>query len=248
MHCWIYLIYDKNFGVKCVKVLVVDDDEKILKVLTAYLEKEEYIVLTAKDGWEAVDKTQRLRPDIVLLDVMLPSLDGWGVCKEIRRTSDVPIIMLTARDAEADRIIGLELGADDYVVKPFSPKEVIARIRAIFRRLQPTGRRDGGERVLQLGDIVLDQNSHSLMVAGFAVDLTPTEYKLLELFLTHPEQVFSRLQLIEKVQGYAFDGYERTVDSHIKNLRKKLDISAQESHYIRTIYGVGYKMAGEQHA
>ena len=230
------------------KVLVVDDDEKILKVLTAYLEKEGYIVVTAKDGWEAVDKTRQLRPDIILLDVMLPSLDGWGVCKEIRRTSDVPIIMLTARDAEADRIIGLELGADDYVVKPFSPKEVIARIRAIFRRLQPTGRRDGGERVLQVGDIVLDPSSHSLVVAGVPVDLTPTEYKLLELFISHPGQVFSRLQLIEKVQGDVFEGYERTVDSHIKNLRKKLDASMEEPHYIRTIYGVGYKLAGEQHA
>jgi len=230
------------------KVLVVDDDEKILKILTAYLEKEGYLVLTAKDGWEAVDKARQLRPDIVLLDVMLPSLDGWGVCKEIRRTSDVPIIMLTARDAEADRIIGLELGADDYVVKPFSPKEVIARIRAIFRRLQPTDRREDKHRILQIGNMVLDQSSHSLVVAGVPVDLTPTEYKLLELFLAHPGQVFSRLQLIEKVQGDVFEGYERTVDSHIKNLRKKLNASIDDPHYIRTIYGMGYKLAGDQHA
>lgn len=230
------------------KVLVVDDDEKILKVMTAYLEKEGYTVLAAKDGWEAVDKARQLVPDIVLLDVMLPSLDGWGVCKEIRRTSDVPIIMLTARDAETDRIIGLELGADDYVVKPFSPKEVIARMRAIFRRVQPSGRREEEKRLLQVGDVVLHQNSHNASVAGASVELTPTEYKLLELFLAHPGQVFSRLQLIEKVQGYAFDGYERTVDSHIKNLRKKLDASPDEPHYIKTIYGVGYKMAGEQHA
>lgn len=230
------------------KVLVVDDDEKILKVLTAYLEKEGYAVITAKDGWEAVDKARQLGPDIVLLDVMLPSLDGWGVCKEIRRTSDVPIIMLTARDAETDRIIGLELGADDYVVKPFSPKEVIARIRAILRRLQPSSRRENGERVLKVGSIVLNQNNHSLIVAGMPVELTPTEHKVLELFLTHPGQVFSRLQLIEKVQGYAFEGYERTVDSHIKNLRKKLDALPDEPHYIKTIYGVGYKLTGEEHA
>ncbi|XEQ93963.1 Alkaline phosphatase synthesis transcriptional regulatory protein PhoP [Sporomusa carbonis] len=228
-------------------MLVVDDDEKILKVLTAYLEKEGYAVITAKDGWEAVDKARQLGPDIVLLDVMLPSLDGWGVCKEIRRTSDVPIIMLTARDAETDRIIGLELGADDYVVKPFSPKEVIARMRAIFRRLQPSSRREG-ERVLKVGDIVLNPSSRSLTVAGVPVELTPTEYKVLELFLSHPGQVFSRLQLIEKVQGYAFEGYERTVDSHIKNLRKKLGVSPDEPHYIKTIYGVGYKLAGEEHA
>ncbi len=245
MHCW---VYDKNCGVKCVKVLVVDDDEKILKVLTIYLEKDGYMVMTAKDGWEAVDKARQLGPDIVLLDVMLPNLDGWGVCKEIRRISDVPIIMLTARDAEADRIIGLELGADDYVIKPFSPKEVIARIRAIFRRLQPSDRREDGNHVLKVGKIVLQQSSHSLTVAGVPVELTPTEYKLLELFLAHPGQVFSRLQLIEKVQSDAFEGYERTVDSHIKNLRKKLDASLDEPHYIKTIYGVGYKLTGEQHA
>jgi DNA-binding response OmpR family regulator len=230
------------------KVLVVDDDEKIVKVLTVYLEKDGYTVLTAQDGWEAVDKARQLGPDIVLLDVMLPSLDGWGVCKEIRRTSDMPIIMLTARDAEEDRIIGLELGADDYVVKPFSPKEVLARIRAIFRRLQPSSRREVGERVLQVGDLVLQPNSHSLTINGASVELTPIEYKLLELFLAHPGQVFSRLQLIEKVQGSAFEGYERTVDSHIKNLRKKLEASSDEAHYIKTIYGVGYKLAGEQHA
>lgn len=230
------------------KVLVVDDDEKILKVLTVYLEKEGYGVITAKNGWEAVDKARQLDPDIVLLDVMLPSLDGWGVCKEIRRNSNVPIIMLTARDAEADRIIGLELGADDYVVKPFSPKEVIARIRAIFRRIQLESSPEPREHSLKVGSIVLDQKSHSLTVAGDSVELTPTEYKLLELFLSHPGQVFSRLQLIEKVQGYAFEGYERTVDSHIKNLRKKLGASADEPHYIKTIYGVGYKLAGGTHA
>jgi DNA-binding response OmpR family regulator len=227
------------------KVLVVDDDEKIVKVLTAYLQKENYVVVSAKDGWEAVEKAAELSPDIVLLDVMLPSLDGWGVCKEIRRTSNVPIIMLTARDGENDRIIGLELGADDYVVKPFSPKEVIARIRAILRRVQPT---EDKERVLEIGKIALRPNSHNVMMAGVSIDLTPTEYKLLELFLSNPGQVFSRLQLVEKVQGYAFDGYERTMDSHIKNLRKKLNVSPEDQEYIKTIYGVGYKMAGEQHA
>lgn len=230
-----------------VKVLVVDDDEKILKVLTAYLEKEGYTVITAVDGWEAVDKERVSRPDIVLLDVMLPSLDGWGVCKEIRRNSSVPIIMLTARDAEADRIIGLELGADDYVVKPFSPKEVIARIRAIFRRLNPADRLDR-KRIIQVGELVLNEDNHSVTVRGDTVELTPTEYKLLELLLARPGQAFSRLQLIEKVQGFAFEGYERTVDSHIKNLRKKLGALPDEPHYIKTIYGVGYKMAGEQHA
>ncbi|MBP2633494.1 MAG: two component transcriptional regulator, winged helix family [Firmicutes bacterium] len=227
------------------KVLLVDDDEKILKVLTAYLQKENYVVFSVKDGREAVEKASEITPDIVLLDVMLPSLDGWGVCKEIRRTSNVPIIMLTARDSETDRIIGLELGADDYVVKPFSPKEVIARIRAILRRVQPT---EDKERVVQVGKIVLHPNSHNVVVNGVPIELTPTEYKLLELFMANQGQVFSRLQLVEKVQGDAFDGYERTIDSHIKNLRKKINASPENQEYIKTIYGVGYKLAGEQHA
>lgn len=229
------------------KVLVVDDDEKILKVLTAYLEKEGYTVLRAKDGLEAVDKARKLEPDIILLDVMLPSLDGWEVCKEIRRTSVVPIIMLTARDTEADRIIGLELGADDYVVKPFSPREIIARIRAIFRRVQPA-QGESEECVLQIGGLVLNKNNHSVTVAGTSIEVTPTEYKLLELLLAHPGQVFSRLQLVENTQGYAFEGYERTMDSHIKNLRKKLNASPSEPYYIKTIYGIGYKLAGEKNA
>lgn len=229
------------------KVLVVDDDDKIIKVLTAYLEKEGYTVETAQDGWEAVDKTRQLQPDIVLLDVMLPGLDGWEVLKEIRKDNDIPIIMLTARDAETDRVIGLEIGADDYVTKPFSPREVIARIRAIFRRVKPDRRRETGKSELRVGDIIFRQHDHTLTVQGNSVELTPTEYKLLELFLTHPGQVFSRLQLIEHVQGYAFEGYERTVDSHIKNLRKKLGDSSGEPRYIKTIYGVGYKLAGEQH-
>jgi DNA-binding response OmpR family regulator len=230
------------------KVLVVDDDAKIVKVLVTYLTNEGYMTETAMDGRSAVEKARQWRPDVVLLDVMLPELDGWSVCKEIRRDSDVPIIMLTARDAETDRIIGLEIGADDYVTKPFSPRELIARIRAILRRVKPEGRRDINENVLHIGDIVLHQHNHTLTVQGNTVELTPTEHKLLELFLTHPGQVLSRLQLIENVQGYAFEGYERTVDSHIKNLRKKLGDSYGEPRYIKTVYGVGYKLAGDSRA
>ena len=230
------------------KVLVVDDDEKILKVLAAYLVKAGYKVETAQEGWDAVTKVEQLMPNVVLLDIMLPGLDGWGVCKEIRRTSDVPIIMLTARDEETDRIIGLEIGADDYVTKPFSPREVIARIRAILRRVQPDGRRNSDEGDLHRGDLTLQLRKHILIVKDKPVAVTPTEYKLLELFMSHPGQVFSRLQLIEKVQGYAFEGYERTVDSHIKNLRKKLGDSSGEPQYIKTVYGVGYKLVGDYHA
>jgi len=229
------------------KVLVVDDDEKIVKVLVTYLTKEGYMTEIAMDGKRAVEIARQWLPDIVLLDVMLPELDGLGVCKEIRRDSDVPIIMLTARDAETDRIIGLEIGADDYVTKPFSPRELIARIRAILRRTKPVERREKFGDVLRAGEIVLHQQNHTLTVQGNPVELTPTEHKLLELFLTHPGQVLSRLQLIENMQGYAFEGYERTVDSHIKNLRKKLGDSYGEPHYIKTVYGVGYKLTGDYH-
>jgi DNA-binding response OmpR family regulator len=182
------------------------------------------------------------------LDVMLPGMDGWGVCKEIRHTSNVPIIMLTARDEEADRIIGLDMGADDYVIKPFSPLEVIARIRAILRRVKPAEEKGDEKTVLRLGEILLQQHNRSLTVNGVPVELTPTEYKVLELFMKHPDQIFSRLQLIEKVQGYAFEGYERTIDSHIKNLRKKLGESLGSPNYIKTVYGVGYKMEGDHRA
>jgi DNA-binding response OmpR family regulator len=230
------------------KVLVVDDDEKIVKVLVTYLTKEGYMTETAMNGRSAVEMARQWQPDVVLLDVMLPELDGWDVCKEIRRASDVPIIMLTARDAETDRIIGLEIGADDYVTKPFSPRELIARIRAILRRVKPEERRNIDGNVLRVGEIILHQHNHTLTVQGKKVELTPTEHKMLELFLTHPGQVLSRLQLIENVQGYAFEGYERTVDSHIKNLRKKLGDSYGEPRYIKTVYGVGYKLAGDSRA
>jgi DNA-binding response OmpR family regulator len=229
-------------------IFVVDDDEKILKVLVAYLMKEGYSVETATEGWAAVQQIQERKPDIVVLDLMLPGLDGLGVCREIRRNSNVPIIMLTARDEETDRVIGLEIGADDYVTKPFSPRELLARIRAILRRVKSAKQSAKTETIREWGEVRLDIQSHTLTVAGTAVDVTPTEYKLMELFLEHPGQVFSRLQLIEKVQGYTFEGYERTVDSHIKNLRKKLEESDGEFYYIKTVYGVGYKWAGDPHA
>lgn len=227
------------------KALVVDDDAKIVKVLTAYLERDGYQVLAAADGDAALRLTEREQPDVVLLDVMLPGRDGWEVCREIRRTSAVPIIMLTARDDEIDRIVGLELGADDYVSKPFSPREVMARIRAVLRR---THRQEAAPAVLRRDGVVLDLAARTAAVAGQPVDLTPTEFKLLELFLRHPGQVFTRLQLVEKIQGYAYEGYERTVDSHIKNLRKKIGDAAGEAQRIKTVYGVGYKWTGENHA
>ena len=228
------------------KALVVDDDKKIAKVLAAYLEKDGYSVELAYDGWDAVRKASTMQPDIILLDIMLPGIDGLGVCREIRKVSEVPIIMLTARDGETDRIIGLEIGADDYVVKPFSPREVMARIRAIMRRAKPFKNDAAKECILSRGEISLNQDSRTLLAAGLPVELTPTEFKLMELFLMNQNHVFSRLQLIEKIQGYAFDGYERTVDSHIKNLRKKIGDSPGEPRYIKTVYGVGYKLVGDK--
>lgn len=220
--------------------LVVDDDEKIVCVLEAYLVKEGYTVEVAFDGLTALKKAKQ-KPDIILLDLMLPDLDGISVCREIRKHSKVPIIMLTARDGENDRITGLEIGADDYVVKPFSPREVMARIRAVLRRSNQVN-----ENILSYSGIRLDIASRNIEVNGNIVELTPTEFKLLELFLKYPNRVFSRLQLIERIQDIAFEGYERTVDTHVKNLRKKIGDSPGEPQYIKTVYGVGYKFVGDK--
>lgn len=220
--------------------LVVDDDEKIVCVLEAYLVKEGYTVEVAFDGLTALKKAKQ-KPDIILLDLMLPDLDGISVCREIRKHSKVPIIMLTARDGENDRITGLEIGADDYVVKPFSPREVMARIRAVLRRSNRVN-----ENILSYSGIRLDIASRNIEVNGNIVELTPTEFKLLELFLKYPNRVFSRLQLIERIQDIAFEGYERTVDTHVKNLRKKIGDSPGEPQYIKTVYGVGYKFVGDK--
>lgn len=220
--------------------LVVDDDEKIARVLEAYLVKEGYTVEIAFDGVTALEKAKQ-KPDIILLDLMLPDLDGISVCREIRKHSKIPIIMLTARDGENDRITGLEIGADDYVVKPFSPREVMARIRAVLRRSNQVN-----ENILSYSGIRLDIASRNIEVNGNIVELTPTEFKLLELFLKYPNRVFSRLQLIERIQDIAFEGYERTVDTHVKNLRKKIGDSPGEPQYIKTVYGVGYKFVGDK--
>ncbi|TMI88398.1 MAG: response regulator transcription factor, partial [Bacillati bacterium ANGP1] len=184
-------------------------------------------------------------PDLVILDLMLPKLDGREVCRRIRETARTPIIMLTARDEESDKLVGLELGADDYITKPFSPREVLARVRAVLRR----GSREMPEMV-RAGDLVIDLRAHEVSLQGRRVDLTPTEFRLLEILAGHPNQVFTRMQLIDRVQGHAFEGYERTVDAHIKNLRGKVEPNAKAPRYILTVYGVGYKfsIADEHHA
>lgn len=230
------------------RVLVVDDDEKIRKIVSAYLKSGGYDVEVAKDGIEALDVAKKYKPDVMLLDIMLPRVDGWRVCREIRKDSEVPIIMLSACDEETDRVKGLDIGADDYVAKPFSPLELMARIKAVLRRTGAEAADNNKSSLLQVGELSLDRLSYCLKVKGAPVELTPTEYSIMETLMASPDQVFTRLQLIEKVQGASYEGYERTFDSHIKNLRKKIEAVPAKPRYIKTVFGVGYKLADEKNA
>lgn len=220
------------------KILIVDDEPQIVRVLKGYLETAGFQVVTASGGTEAIAAFRHEAPDLVVLDLMLPEVDGLDVARAIRRQGDVPIIMLTARVEETDRLIGLELGADDYVTKPFSPREVVARVRAVLRR---TERTELASRTLKEGDIVLDPDKRQVTVQGRPVELTPTEFDLLAVLMETPGRVFSRMQLLDKVQGYAYEGYERTVDAHVKNLRQKIEEDPRHPRVILTVYGLGYK-------
>jgi len=220
------------------RVLVVDDDPGIVKLVRAYLEQAGYSVLAAQEGKKALQIARHDKPDLVILDLMLPEMDGWDVCRALRKESDVPIIMLTARVEESDKLIGLELGADDYVTKPFSPRELVARVRSVLRRAQ--GMPPKPERI-SLGEITIDLSRHSVEVAGQPVELTPTEFDLLATMMEDPGRAFTRSQLLESVQGYAYDGYERTIDVHVKNLRQKIGEDAGSPQRIKTVYGIGYK-------
>ncbi len=226
------------------RVLIAEDDREIVKVVRAYLERAGLNVLTAYDGNEALFMARQERPDLVILDLMLPEMDGLDVCRHLRRESDIPIIMLTARVEEADKLVGLELGADDYITKPFSPRELVARVRAVLRRAE----RPSEPEIISLGEVTIDQGRHMVKVGGREVRLTPTEFDLLTALMRHPGRVFTRLQLLEMVQGYAYEGYERTIDVHIKNLRWKIEPQPHEPRYILTIHGVGYKFAEEKDA
>ena len=219
-------------------ILVVDDEARIVKLVRDYLERAGFDVLDALDGETALTLARREQPDLIILDLMLPGVDGLDVCRRLRRESSVPIIMLTARVEEADRIVGLELGADDYVTKPFSPRELVARVRATLRRASGEV---GPPTVLRAGDVELDTASLLASVAGEPVDLTPTEFQLLATLVRQPGRIFSREQLLEAVHGVAFDGYDRSVDSHIKNLRRKIEPDPRKPSYIQTVYGVGYR-------
>lgn len=228
-------------------ILVVEDEPKITELLKLYLERDGYQVVPASSGRLALEAFHRKTPDLILLDINLPEMDGLEVCRVIRRESALPIIMLTARDEEADKLVGLELGADDYVTKPFSPREVVARVRAVLRRTTPIQAAEDGE-MLSIGALALDPSRHEARRDGAALDLTPTEFRLLEVLMRNPGRVYSRLQLLDLVQGEAFEGYERTIDAHVKNLRAKIEPDPQRPTHVLTVYGVGYKFSGKPDA
>ncbi len=219
-------------------VLIVDDEARIVKLVHDYLERAGFDVLAAHDGEMALQVARRDQPDLIVLDLMLPGVDGLDVCRRLRQESGVPIIMLTARVEEADRIVGLELGADDYVTKPFSPRELVARVRATLRRASGEV---GPATVLRSGEVELDTAALTATVAGQPVELTPTEFYLLATLARQPGRIFSREQLLEAVHGVAFEGYDRSIDSHVKNLRRKIEPDPRQPHYIQTVYGVGYR-------
>lgn len=220
------------------KVLIVEDDERIRDLLRMYLENENFVVDELAGGLEALEQLEKKDYDLVILDIMIPELDGWKVCKRIRETSDIPVIMITARGEEAERILGLELGADDYLVKPFSPKELLARTKAVFRRIDAAKRnRNQG---VQLGVLRFDQQARQVTVLNRPLSLTPKEYDLLSFMAAHPDQVFTREELLKSVWGHQYYD-ERTVDTHVKQLREKISKAHQVPDYIKTVWGVGYK-------
>ncbi len=222
------------------RILVVDDDGKIVQLVKIYLERDGHRVTTASDGLEALRLAREMHPDLIVLDLMLPGMDGLKVCRTLRTESDVPIVMLTARTTEDDKLLGLELGADDYVTKPFSPKELAARVRAVLRRLPQDPFRQGPAEITS-GPLKLNFEKHEASVDGRVLKLTPIEFRLLGTLAKEPGVVFSRAQLVSRVFGYDFDGFDRTVDVHILNLRRKLEPDPEHPTFIKTVYGAGYK-------
>jgi len=222
------------------RVLVVDDDVKTVELVKLYLNRDGYRVLTAYDGVEALRLARESHPDLIVLDIMLPRLDGLEVCRSLRAESDVPIIMLTARTTDEDKLAGLDLGADDYVTKPFSPRELAARVRAVLRRL-PEGASQRGPDEIKHGELTVNFRQREAFLGSKPLNLTPVEFKILGVLIREPGRVFSRAQLIEKTLGYDFEGFDRTIDVHILNLRRKLEPDSHHPHYVKTVYGAGYK-------
>jgi two-component system response regulator BaeR len=220
-------------------ILVVEDEHKIAKLLCDYLAQAGYKTDHLERGDRVLDFIKKDMPDLILLDLMLPGMEGTDVCREIRKFSDVPVIMITARVEEIDRLLGLELGADDYICKPFSPREVVARIKAVLRRTLPKPEL----RKMKAGPLSLEEETHQVMIGEQTLSLTPSEFGLLKVFMSQPNRVFSRSELLDRVQGYQFEGYDRTIDSHVKNLRKKIAAVLPDQEIISTVYGVGYRFS-----
>ena len=225
-------------------ILVVDDEPKIVQLARDYLERAGFAILTAGDGKTALAAARADKPDLIVLDLGLPEMDGLDVARALRKDSNVPIIMLTARGEETDKLIGLELGADDYITKPFSPKELVARVRAVLRRLDAS-RANAGAETLRVADVTLDVSRMRVTVGTRAVEVTPTEFQLLATLAREPGRIFTRAQLLDAVRGVAFESYERAIDAHIKNLRRKIEPDPRAPRYILMVYGVGYKFADE---
>lgn len=219
------------------KILIIDDEAKIVEICQDYLKAAGFQVVTSLDGLAGLEKARVEKPDLVLLDLMLPGIDGLDICRELRRETKIPIIMLTARVEETDKLIGLEIGADDYITKPFSPREMVARVRAVLRRAQG----DSSAEVIRAGILTLDRNRFIVLINEKEISLTPTEFEILATLASQPGRIFSRSQLLLAVRGVTFESYERAIDSHIRNLRKKLDFDGTGIEWIVTIHGVGYK-------
>lgn len=220
-------------------VLIIEDEKELSNVLKAYLERGGYDVLTAERGDRGLTLWQERHPDIILLDLNLPGMDGIDIAREVRQTDDTPLIMVTARVDEVDRLLGLELGADDYITKPFSPREVVARVKAVLRRTEKSSQPATQE--IRVADLVIDPQAFSVLQSDVALELTPTEFSILATLAENFGRVFSRLQLLEACQGVAYEGYERSIDAHIKNLRAKLGDDSKTPRYIETVFGVGYR-------
>ena len=221
------------------KIMVVDDKPELRTLLKSYLVQEEFEVVTAANGREALFVARQEKPDLIILDIMMPEMGGYEFLRAYGREADTPVIILTAKVEENDKVLGLELGADDYVTKPFSPRELTARVRAVLRRLEK--QQSVGQSMLRAGDLTVDREGRMVTIAGKPVDLTPSEFDLLANMMSAPGRVFSRLELLERLQGTAYEGYERTIDVHIRNLRAKIEADASNPQYIETVYGAGYR-------
>jgi DNA-binding response OmpR family regulator len=223
-------------------ILIVDDEPKIVQIARDYLERAGFAVLAAHDGKFALAVARAEKPDLIVLDLGLPQRDGLDVTRALRKESNVPIIMLTARGEETDKLVGLEIGADDYIVKPFSPKELVARVRAVLRRFENTA---AGAETIRVADISLDLPKMRATIAGKIIDLTPTEFQLLATLAREPGRIFTRAQLLDAVRGVAFESYERAIDAHVKNIRRKIEPNPREPRYLLSVYGIGYKFADQ---